>query len=60
MDNWQDMCTLSYTARQGKWVLKIKRILPFIVHFAAGSKNTLLRIIKAMFFQVTVPAISNL
>jgi len=33
-----------------KWVLKIKRFLPFIDHCAAGSKNTFLRTIKAMFF----------
>jgi len=33
-----------------KWVLKIKRILPFIDHCAADSKNTFLRTIKAVFF----------
>jgi len=31
-------------------VLKIKRILPFIDHCAADSKNTFHRTIKAMFF----------
>jgi hypothetical protein len=33
-----------------KWVLKIKRFLPFINHCAAHSKNTFLRTRKAMFF----------
>jgi len=50
MDNWQDMCTLSYTARQGKMGAKRKRFLPFIDPCATGSKNTFLRTIKAMFF----------
>jgi hypothetical protein len=32
-----------------KWVLRVKRFLPFVDHCAAGSKNTFLRTIKAMF-----------
>jgi hypothetical protein len=45
------MCALYLTQLdKEKWVLKIKRIPPFIDNCAADSKNTFLRTIKAMFF----------